>query len=633
MVDLKSSIFFDINAPALIIAEIGNNHNGSFEAAIRLIDLAKDAGADVVKFQIRSQSHLYKELLPGESDDLGTEYIKELLLKFELSRQDHQKLKKYCDEKNITYLCTPWDVPTVDFLESLSVKCYKVASADLTNFELIDRLIQTKKPLILSTGMSEQVEIEWAIRRLNESRSKFCLLHCNSTYPAQPIDINLNYMTSLLKLHDKVGYSGHERGIYISVAAAAMGAKIIERHITLDRSMEGPDHLASLEPSEFKEMVSGIREIESALGEKNITHRTLSQGELINRENLSKSIISVRDIEKGEIINIQDVTLRSPGKGLRPVKISELVGQKAKRSIQKNGFFYDSDITGTEYVHKSFELPIDWGVPVRYHDFKFFNQLKMPLVEFHLSYSDLDLSVKDYLTKTNKYAVVHAPELFENSELLDLMSPDEGYRRRSVDNLKRTVDTALEILTYFHKQSSIEIVTNCGGFSSDAFLTASECTVRMKNFEKSLNEIDMGMCRIIPQNMAPFPWHFGGQRYQNIFMHPQNIVNLCKIHGLKICLDISHGAMYCNQFGFNFDEYIDLLWPYTSHIHVADAKGVNGEGIQIGDGTTNFNHFIKKLTSEHSGKSMIPEIWQGHKDSGSGFWKALHQLERMSKCQ
>ena len=300
-----------------IIAEIGNNHNGSYENAIILIDEAFAAGADCVKFQMRVMDAVYrKKSLNRSGEDLGTEYVLDLLDRFQLSSNEHEKLKNYCKEIGITYMCTPWDINSVQALEKMNVPAYKVASADLTNMPLIESLANLSKPLILSTGMSTEEEVLYTVEFLNSKKSDFALLHCNSTYPAPLHDINLKWMNRLSKIHPLIGYSGHERGISVSLAAVSLGATIIEKHLTLDRKMEGPDHAASLLPEEFKSLVSSIREIEDALGDGKV--RLLSQGEMINRENLAKSLVATKDLPKGTIIQAEHIKALSPGQGLSP---------------------------------------------------------------------------------------------------------------------------------------------------------------------------------------------------------------------------------------------------------------------------------------------------------------------------
>ena len=202
------------NKKVFVIAEIGNNHNGSFDLALEMVDAAHEAGADCVKFQMRNMSSVYrKKSLAKEGEDLGTEYVLDLLERFQLSQEEHKKVAEYCEHKGILYMCTPWDSDSVRDLEFFNVQAYKVASADLTNLPLLDKLSKTKKPLILSTGMSTSDEIQISADFLNKRKVDFVFLHCNSTYPAPLHDINLNWINKLREIHPLIGYSGHERGI------------------------------------------------------------------------------------------------------------------------------------------------------------------------------------------------------------------------------------------------------------------------------------------------------------------------------------------------------------------------------------------------------------------------------------
>ena len=396
-----------------VIAEIGNNHNGSVELALEMVDAAHEAGANCVKFQMRNMSSVYrKKSLAKQGEDLGTEYVLDLLERFQLSQDEHKQVAKYCKDKGIIYMCTPWDSDSIVALEVLDVPAYKVASADLTNLPLIASLVDTKKPLILSTGMSSVEEIQITTDFLNSKHADFVLLHCNSTYPAPLHDINLSWIKKLKDIHSLVGYSGHERGIAVTLAAVGLGAKVVERHFTFDRSMEGPDHAASLERVEFKALVSGIREIEEALGDG--LERTISQGEMINRENLAKSLVASTDLAKGTVIEPQHLKVLSPGQGLSAQNYEKLLGRTVQRDMLEEDYFYPSDLQDSRVEPKSYSFNRPWGVPVRYHDFNEYNSKISPdCFEFHLSYSDLDLNIDEFLMGEYKCGfVVHAPELF-----------------------------------------------------------------------------------------------------------------------------------------------------------------------------------------------------------------------------
>ncbi|MEK7357593.1 MAG: N-acetylneuraminate synthase family protein, partial [Bdellovibrionota bacterium] len=550
-----------------------------------------------------------------------------LLSRFQLTVEEHRKLAEYCTKIGIMYLCTPWDHLSVDVLETFNVPAYKVASADLTNLPLLDRLCATGKPLILSTGMSREEEIQMTVNFLNRKGANFVVLHCNSTYPAPLHDINLRWMEQLRKVHPLVGYSGHERGTAVTVAAVALGACVVERHFTLDRNMEGPDHAASLEYGEFKRLVEEIREVETALGDG--LKRRLSQGEMINRENLGKSMVAATGLKQGMRLEPHHIKILSPGKGLSPQHYEQLVGRVLQRDMGLEDFFYASDLTDDRVAPGNYNYKRPWGVPVRYHDFNSFSkQINPDLFEFHFSYSDMELNPESYLKGTYDMGfVVHAPELFSGSRLMDLASPNESYRKYSILETQRVIDITRSLKRFFPKTKRPMIVANVGGFTMDSPLPSYEIPEYYRRFARSLNELDMDGVELIPQTMAPFPWHFGGQRFQNLFVRIEEIVEWCEKLNLRMCFDVSHSMLTCNHLGMDFYHFAKQIAPYVAHLHFGDAQGLNGEGLQIGDGDIDFRRLGEILDSGCPRASFIPEIWQGHNNGGEGFWLALDRLE------
>jgi N-acetylneuraminate synthase len=620
---------FTVGGPRVfVIAEIGNNHNGSLERALQMIDLAVDAGADCVKFQMRHMDEVYRQRsLAKQGEDLGTEYVLDLLNRFELGVDEHRRISAYCRSKGVLYLCTPWDGRSVAVLKSLGVPAFKVASADLTNLPLLDLLVQTGKPLILSTGMSHEDEIRQTAAFLDRRGASYVLLHCNSTYPAPLHDINLRWMNVLRGIHPLVGYSGHERGTAVSLAAVALGACVLERHFTLDRTMEGPDHAASLEPGEFKRLVDATREIELALGQGQ--RREVSQGEMINRENLSKSLVAAHPLAKGSVIAAADVKVRSPGQGLSPQKYEQLVGRTLQRDMAEEDFFFASDLGQGRVAARQYRFGRPWGVPVRYHDFaRYAKGATFDFVEFHLSYSDMDIRIEDYLKGTYDFGfAVHAPELFAGSHLMDLASPDADYLAESMRETQRVIDITRQLKRHFPRTREPLIVANVGGFSMDAPFAAGAKPAYYDRLGRSLSKLDTEGVQIVPQTMAPFPWHFGGQRYQNLFVLPDEITEWCRRFGLRMCFDVSHSVLTCNHFGIDFYAFAEQVAPVTAHLHLGDARGVNGEGLQIGEGEIDFDRLGRILETHCPLATFIPEIWQGHKNDGEGFWIALDRLE------
>lgn len=616
-------------APCYVIAEIGNNHNGDFDRAIALVDAAVAAGADCAKFQMRKLDEVYRaSSLSGKDDDLAVEYTLDLLRRFELPTEQQKKIAEYCAAKGIQYLCTPWDAKSVAVLEGFGVQAYKVASADLTNLPLLACLAATGKTLIVSTGMSTTDEIKTAAKFLDDRDASYVLLHCQSTYPAALHNIHLRFMETLREIHPIVGYSGHERGVAVSTAAVALGAVVIERHITLDRGMEGPDHAASLEPEEFKTLVSGIREVEAARGEK-LTERALSQGELINRENLAKSLVAACDLPAGTVISDSDIAVKSPGQGLSPLKMPALLGRKLTRTMAADDYFFQSDLDEGIAKARRYRFDRPWGVPVRYHDTERFLEICEPdIIEFHLSYSDMERDPATYLSGTYDLGfVVHAPELFAGSKLMDLATPDESLRRYSLEQTQAVIDITRGLKKFFPKTKRPPIVANIGGFTMDEPLPPEAKAERYRIFAQSLKELDMDGVELTPQTMAPFPWHFGGQRHQNIFIFPEESAAFCAKHDLRMCVDISHTKLAANHFGFDFAQGLAQLGPHTAHLHLGDAKGLDGEGLQVGEGEIDFDEIGRVLRKHAPTASFIPEIWQGHKNMGEGFWVALERLE------
>jgi len=628
-INISGHIISD-ESPCFIIAEIGNNHNGSLDVAKHLIELAAESGSDCAKFQLRDLPSLYRNAgnANDASEDLGSQYTLDLLTKYQLTPDQMFEAFNHCERMGIIPLCTPWDKASVNILEQYGIEAYKIASADLTNLDLLEVLSKVGKPLICSTGMSREPEIKQSVEFLKRHGAPYALLHCNSTYPTPFKDVNLKYMARLKDIGDcVVGYSGHERGYHIPLAAVSMGAKIVEKHLTIDRTMEGNDHKISLLPSEFKHMVRSIREIEDSLG--NNVMRQLTQGELMNRETLAKSLIVTHDLKQGEIITADAIDIKCPGQGLQPNRKAEIIGLPARRDLNAGDLLFESDLRDTTAKPRHYHFSRPWGIPVRYHDYrKMLDLIKPDFLEFHFSYKDLEVNLDDYFSEPlNIGLVVHSPELFAGDHVLDLCADDDNYRRRSIEELCRVVEMTRNLTRYFPAYNRPCIVTNIGGFTMDRPMAPELKEKMYARCVESIAEIDLSGVEIIPQTMPPFPWHFGGQRYHNLFVDPNEIVRFCRNNDFRVCLDVSHSKLACNHHGFSFQELIKKIGPYTAHLHMGDADGVDGEGLQIGDGDIDFRALMKDLDTFAPTATFIPEIWQGHKSNGEGFWIALNRLE------
>lgn len=324
---------------AYIIAEAGVNHNGDYALACRLAEAAKTAGADCVKYQTfvsenivscRAKKAEYQKAVTGAGESQL-----DMLKKLELPFGDFVKLKAYCDEIGITFLSTPFDFESIDFLGTLDMPFWKVPSGEVTNLPYLLAIAKTKKPVVMSTGMCSLEEIGTAMDILKSNGTpKVTLLHCNTEYPTPYGDVNLWAMETLRQRFGvEVGYSDHTQGIEVPIAAAALGACVIEKHFTLDRNMEGPDHKASLEPSELAAMVSSIRHIEQALGNG---EKAVSPSERKNLPIVRKSIVARRSIQKGEPLTEENITVKRPGTGISPMRWFDVLGTRAVRAFEED---------------------------------------------------------------------------------------------------------------------------------------------------------------------------------------------------------------------------------------------------------------------------------------------------------
>lgn len=327
----------------LIIAEAGVNHNGSIELAKKLVEKAKEAGVDYIKFQTFKASKLvtkaakqaeYQQKNIGKEGD--SQY--QMLKKLELSPDEHQILIDYCKELGIKFFSTAFDVDSIDYLHSLNLGLWKIPSGEVTNYPFLKCIAAYNEKTILSTGMCDMQDVRNAVDALYKnglSKENLILLHCNTEYPTPFEDVNLKAMDALRKEFGvEVGYSDHTKGIEVPIAAVALGATVIEKHFTLDRTLPGPDHKASLEPDELKAMVSAIRNIEKAVGGDGTKH--VSESERKNIAIARKSIVAARDIKAGETFTEDNLTVKRPGNGISPMRWEEVVGTKAKRDFSED---------------------------------------------------------------------------------------------------------------------------------------------------------------------------------------------------------------------------------------------------------------------------------------------------------
>jgi N,N'-diacetyllegionaminate synthase len=337
-----SALSFELYAmKTFIIAEAGVNHNGKLDLAYKLVDAAVEAGADAVKFQTFKPEKVvskFAEKAKYQKEMTGlVETQLEMIKKLDLGYEAFVELKKYCDKKGIVFLSTPFDLDSIEFLNQLGLNIFKVPSGEITNLPYLRKVGSLNKQVIMSTGMADLKEVKEALEVLiscGTDEKVITVLHCNTEYPTPCDDVNLKAMLTIRdELSVKVGYSDHTPGIEVSVAAVALGAEVIEKHFTLDKNMEGPDHRASLEPDKLKAMVSAIQNIEKAMG---TGIKKPSPSELKNKPIARKSIVAARNIRKGESFTEENLTVKRPGTGISPMRWDEVIGQVAQKDYEKD---------------------------------------------------------------------------------------------------------------------------------------------------------------------------------------------------------------------------------------------------------------------------------------------------------
>lgn len=323
----------------IIIAEAGVNHNGSMELARQMVAAAKKAGADYIKFQTFIPEKLvsrYASKAEYQKETTGTGGSQlQMLRNLALTQENFIELQGFCRGAGIGFLSTPFDLESIRFLQQLDMDFWKLPSGEITNLPYLEAIARTHKKVVMSTGMCELSEIQDAVRVLEENGAgEMILLHCNTEYPTPYTDVNLLAMKQMAEVFDKpIGYSDHTTGIEVPIAAAALGAAVIEKHFTLDKRMEGPDHRASLEPDELKNMVQSIRNIEKSMGDG---QKKRTKSEEKNCAAARKSIVAKRGIKAGEIFTEENLTVKRPGTGISPMRWHEVLGQKAQRDYQED---------------------------------------------------------------------------------------------------------------------------------------------------------------------------------------------------------------------------------------------------------------------------------------------------------
>lgn len=615
------------SSPVYIVCEIGINHNGSLQTAIDLMRAAHKAGADAVKFQKRHLPSIYSSsvLKNANNSEWSFDYLIPILQECELSDEDYNTIRQECDKLELDLIITPFDETSLNFVTTLEPAAIKIASADLTNYSLILNSASVCNKLIISTGMWEEADIKNCTDFFNKNKLSYALLLAQSTYPAPFESLNLNFLKKLREYSPIFGYSGHERGIFIPVAAVALGSKIIEKHITFNRELNGPDHKASMLPDEWTQMILDIRNLELALG----NDKSVTQAEILNREAFAKSAVAISELSQGHILKASDIEFKSPGKGIFQHEISSFLGLPLRKSIAAGKYISKFDFEDEKLLSEweSFSFSKNWGVKCRFHDFGEYSVLKSPIIEFHCSQTDLALDLDFDCYDTELF--IHAPEIFDR-ELVDICSDSQDKVRKSLDLLQKSIDRTLLWAQKFPKHKP-RLVVHLGGM----FLDKPHCTntkslmeIALQNFLKL--DFSADQIEILPENLPPRPWYLGGEWYQHGFMTAEDMAFFCSETGLGMTFDLCHAFLYCQWSSTSILDYTTTILPYLRHMHISDAAGISGEGLQIGTGEIDFAPFFDLVKNLRF--SWVPEIWSGHLHHGAGFYKAFQRLEKFKEA-
>ena len=607
-----------VDQPVRIIAEIGINHNGSVETAAALIKAAAKARCWGIKFQYRNLERAYG----ATAHEIGDEMLKKEIHRNYLSPADILELVKQAHGLDVRAGISTFEPDDLDdFGADLSAfDFFKVPSAELEYDQLIDRMLATGEEVFLSTGCHSEAQVEQALGRLDPT-CNWTALHCVSNYPVAISNPKLGQISWLQRKWNRpVGYSSHDEHWMVCLLALQLGAAVIERHITFDRAADGLDHSTSSTPDEFALMAEFAENLPHIIAGD--SPRIPNQGEHLNLQNLGRSYFAKEPIQAGQPVTREKLTTHTPRTGLGHAGMTSHLGQTAVSNVAVGDVISRSTFVDPPEVSSSV---VAWArgksisLPVRFHDFKAIRQ-KFPIgaYEFHLSYSevrgDFDLSA---CLSDDRYSI-HLPDYISPTQLMDPFSQDADQRDGSFEVLNRTVDLCKLLQDMTGKDVPIVGSFSCVHDSNAKFF--EDHTGLFETFRAD-------QVAILPQWLPPIAWYFGGSVKLQTMSGPEDLAFL-KDSGVPFCMDVCHLFMGAQYWGFNAADAVRDLAPQIKHVHIADALGVDGEGVAFGEGDPeNLPVILDALNFECL---KVVEVWQGHLDGYTGFANALIDLERLN---
>lgn len=599
-----------------IIAEIGINHDGSNEIARKLIQASANSGVNAIKFQYRNLDNAYS----SSNREIGDELLLKEIQRTYIQPAKILRLMRYAHKLGLEAGISFFDaVDMDDFGEHIEKFDFmKLPSAELSNAPLIRAMLNTSKHVYISTGCHNENEVEAALCVLPDEG--WTPMHCISNYPVAIQNGQLGYIEYLQKKWDRsVGYSSHDDSWEACILAMNLGATVIERHITFDRNAEGLDHSTSSTPAEFERMCLFAKNIDLLMSGN--APRVSNQGEILNLQNLGRSFFAIEALEAGQVLTLNSLVYRSPNTGAGRSEIDKYLGKKLVRSMAKGSvvtpsLFHREEVLSDDVIE--FAYTHDLSLPVRLHDLDLFQNLfPIGAFEFHLSHEEVRSDITLSKIRSDKKYSIHLPDYVSSTQLMDPFSENQFQKEQSLVILNRTVEFARDLQELTGKE--IPIV---GSFS----LVHKDINQFYSQHAELMHEIAESGVEVLMQWLPPIAWYFGGSIELNV-LNKEVDAALVRQHDIMLCMDICHLLMGKNRFGFSPLALMEDLHSVSRHIHIADAVGLDGEGLAIGEGESENIAVIKK-SLEYNCLKVI-EVWQGHLDNGAGFAKALSTLSTL----
>jgi sialic acid synthase SpsE len=598
-----------------VIAEIGINHDGDLEKAKRLIRQSRDAGCKGIKFQYRNLKTAYA----SSANEIGDEII---LTQIKRTYLDADQILELRDFSRSIGVAAGISFFTIDDLKDFPAletdfDFYKIPSAELLNIELITKLLDTDKHVYISVGMHDEEEIDYVFNSIKRYEN-WTPLHCISNYPVADHNASLGYIKYLKeKWNREVGYSSHDENWENNLIALSLGAIVIERHITEEKTSEGLDHSSSSNYDEFVKICHYAREFDAIVSGNG--PRIPNQGELLNKQNLGRSFYALRDLSVGEYLNIADFEYRNPQIGIGIADLNQYLNQKLMIKLQKGDVLTHQHLNAmqTQVSEYAFEVSKSnsISIPVRLADYKSIREsLPVGAYEFHLSYKEVASDLLAFKFEGTDRFSVHLPDYIDSSTLIDPFSSDRRIRASSRECIDKVIKFSENLATTTGNR--VPIVASLAGIG----MTRESFYPQVKElFAEYVSEL----APLTLQWLPPYAWYFGGSIKLTNVNNLEDVAWLKKLH-IPMTMDSSHLLLGKTAFDFNPQVIIEELSENIIHWHISDASGLDGEGLQLGDGGPDNEALILEIISQRGIK--VIEVWQGHFYNYEGFKVAINRV-------